>query len=159
MIAHPHFVSNTSLLPLSCTQTERFITGTMANLEPEEFVADSAYRDEISSYTASLTSSAYNFPEKHGRTYHNYREGRYYMPNDDRENERLDVHYMLVSKLMDNKLYHAPLVLHQVHRALDIATGTGLWAIDFADQNPDTEVIANDLSPTQPNLVPPNLRL
>jgi SAM-dependent methyltransferase len=30
-------------------------------------------------------------------------------------------------------------------------------AIDFADQNPSAEVLGNDLSPTQPAWVPPNL--
>lgn len=40
---------------------------------------------------------------------------------------------------------------------LDIGTGTGLWAIDFADAYPSASVIATDLSPIQPTLVPPNV--
>jgi len=43
-------------------------------------------------------------------------------------------------------------------RALDIGTGTGIWAIDFADEHPNTDVIGTDLSPIQPSLVPPNCR-
>jgi cyclopropane fatty-acyl-phospholipid synthase-like methyltransferase len=41
---------------------------------------------------------------------------------------------------------------------LDIGTGTGIWAIDFADSYPSAEVIGTDLSPIQPSWVPPNLR-
>ncbi|RDW82220.1 hypothetical protein BP6252_03332 [Coleophoma cylindrospora] len=42
-------------------------------------------------------------------------------------------------------------------RVLDAGTGTGIWAIDFADQFPDAEVIGSDLSPIQPGWIPPNL--
>lgn len=28
----------------------------------------------------------------------------------------------------------------RVKRVLDVGTGTGLWAIDFADEHPDAEV-------------------
>jgi hypothetical protein len=37
-------------------------------------------------------------------------------------------------------------------------TGTGIWAIDFADAHPSASVIATDLSPIQPTNVPPNLQ-
>ena len=43
-------------------------------------------------------------------------------------------------------------------RVLDLGTGTGIWAIDFADKYPSAEVLGTDLSPTQPSLIPPNLR-
>jgi SAM-dependent methyltransferase len=39
---------------------------------------------------------------------------------------------------------------------LDIGTGTGLWAIEFAEENPTTEVTGVDLSPVQPAFIPPN---
>lgn len=41
---------------------------------------------------------------------------------------------------------------------LDVGTGTGIWAIDFADQFPSAQVIGFDLSPIQPEWVPPNLQ-
>jgi SAM-dependent methyltransferase len=41
---------------------------------------------------------------------------------------------------------------------LDFGTGTGIWAIDFADEFPSATVIGTDLSPIQPDLVPPNLK-
>ena len=40
--------------------------------------------------------------------------------------------------------------------ALHIGTGTGLWAIEMADQYPDAQVTGIDLSPIQPQMVPPN---
>jgi methylase of polypeptide subunit release factors len=44
-------------------------------------------------------------------------------------------------------------------KALDIGTGTGVWALDFADKYPNCDVTGTDISPIQPSLVPPNLRL
>jgi methylase of polypeptide subunit release factors len=41
---------------------------------------------------------------------------------------------------------------------LDLGTGTGIWAIDFADQFPSAIVIGTDLSPIQPTWVLPNVR-
>ena len=40
---------------------------------------------------------------------------------------------------------------------LDLGTGTGRWAIEFADQFPSASVTGIDLSPIQPQFVPPNL--
>ncbi|KAK4096791.1 S-adenosyl-L-methionine-dependent methyltransferase [Parathielavia hyrcaniae] len=41
-------------------------------------------------------------------------------------------------------------------RVLDIGTGTGIWAIDFADEYPEACVIGVDISSIQPRWVPPN---
>ncbi|KAK2756460.1 hypothetical protein FQN54_005353 [Arachnomyces sp. PD_36] len=118
---------------------------------------DSAYGDELSVYTASVTSSVTDFYEENGRRYHAYREGRYLLPNDEKENERLDIHHALIQAAMDDRLFLAPIGdKHQ--RVLDICTGTGIWAIEFADQFPSAEVLGNDLSPTQPTFVPPNVK-
>lgn len=40
---------------------------------------------------------------------------------------------------------------------LDVGTGTGIWAIDFADEHPGSTVVGTDLSPIQPDWVPSNL--
>ncbi|KAF5251620.1 hypothetical protein FANTH_3230 [Fusarium anthophilum] len=34
---------------------------------------------------------------------------------------------------------------------------TGIWAIDYADEHPETQVTGVDLSPIQPDFVPPNV--
>ncbi|KAL9050620.1 MAG: hypothetical protein Q9162_006516 [Coniocarpon cinnabarinum] len=63
----------------------------------------------------------------------------------------------ILTKLLDGKLFLAPLP-PKPQRALDVGTGTGIWAIDFADQYPDCQVVGTDLSPVQPQEVPPNLQ-
>ncbi|KAL1963768.1 hypothetical protein VTN77DRAFT_7834 [Rasamsonia byssochlamydoides] len=46
--------------------------------------------------------------------------------------------------------------LHQSARILSLGTGTGIWAIQFANEYPSAQVIGTDLSPIQPPWVPPN---
>ncbi|KAK0615133.1 methyltransferase [Bombardia bombarda] len=54
----------------------------------------------------------------------------------------------------NDKLYQHP--KQEMKRVLDVGTGTGIWAIDFADEHPEAYVIGVDLSPIQPVWVPPN---
>ncbi|KAL1992214.1 hypothetical protein VTN49DRAFT_4246 [Thermomyces lanuginosus] len=60
------------------------------------------------------------------------------------------------TSVLHRKLYLAPIKNPQ--RVIDLATGTGIWAIDFVDEHPQTEVIGCDLSPTQPTLDPPKVK-
>jgi hypothetical protein len=64
----------------------------------------------------------------------------YYMPNDGTENNRLDLQHNLFLLTSDNKLgLSSPnLPGFKAGRALDLGTGTGIWAIDFADEHPET---------------------
>lgn len=41
---------------------------------------------------------------------------------------------------------------------LDIGTVTGIWACDYAEAHPTTDVVGTDLSLIQPNYSPPNCR-
>ncbi|KAI5812276.1 S-adenosyl-L-methionine-dependent methyltransferase [Pyronema omphalodes] len=105
--------------------------------------------------TASLTSSINQYIFEDGRRYHAYfGQDKYLMPNDDQEQDRLDLHHEILRLAWDDKLYEAPLDSPQ--RILDIGTGTGIWAIDMAEKFPMAEVIGTDLSPIQPSWVPPN---
>ncbi|KAH6690781.1 S-adenosyl-L-methionine-dependent methyltransferase [Leptodontidium sp. MPI-SDFR-AT-0119] len=110
------------------------------------------------SSTTSLSSSIMKFREENGRTYHAHREKNYLLPSDEHELDRLDLQHHLFVLTQHGKLFLSPIPKEQqIHRALDVGTGTGIWAIDFADEHPETQVIGVDLSPTQPTMVPPNL--
>ncbi|KAI1411835.1 S-adenosyl-L-methionine-dependent methyltransferase [Hypoxylon sp. FL1857] len=113
--------------------------------------------DSIRSSTMTLDSSFYHFVQENGRTYHRYKEGRYFLPNDTAEQERLDLQHQLFTLAIGNKLNIAPLQ-GDPPRVLDIATGTGIWAIEFAVQHPESYVIGTDLSPIQPQFLPENCR-
>ncbi|KAJ9307957.1 hypothetical protein DTO217A2_2451 [Paecilomyces variotii] len=121
------------------------------------FENDSSYGDEISNFTASITASAVDYRNENGRRYHAFRDGRYLIPNDEPEKQRLDTLHMLYRTLTGGRLFLSPLP-PAPHRILDLGTGTGSWAIDFADDYPSTEVWGNDLSPIQPAWIPPNVR-
>ncbi|PVH69139.1 S-adenosyl-L-methionine-dependent methyltransferase [Cadophora sp. DSE1049] len=92
----------------------------------------------------------------HGRKYHSYPGGEYLLPNDEREMERLDLQHELFKRTLDGRLHVA--LLPSTHRVLDMGTGTGIWAMEFADRNPMAVVYGIDLSPIQPNWVPPNCK-
>ncbi|KAI5809238.1 S-adenosyl-L-methionine-dependent methyltransferase [Pyronema omphalodes] len=107
--------------------------------------------------TASLSSSVHQYLFENGRRYHAYYgPDKYLMPTDEQEQDRLDLHHEVMRMVWDEKLHHAP--LDQPHRILDIGTGTGIWAIEMADQYRMAEVIGTDLSPIQPEWVPANCR-
>ncbi|KAL6831253.1 S-adenosyl-L-methionine-dependent methyltransferase [Trichoderma sp. SZMC 28015] len=107
--------------------------------------------------SSSLTDSVMDFPRQFGRTYHAYKEGSYAFPNDEVEQERLALQDCAFTRAMGDKLYFAPLDEHPPTRILDIATGTGDWAIAMGDCFPNAIVTATDLSPIQPEVVPTNV--
>ncbi|KUJ09365.1 S-adenosyl-L-methionine-dependent methyltransferase [Mollisia scopiformis] len=118
--------------------------------------ADSAIGSMPGSSTVSLRESVFNYIEENGRTYHAFHAGKYVLPNDEVEQERLDLQHHLFVMTMNNKLHLAPLKNPQ--NVLDIATGTGIWAIEFAEEYPSAAVLGTDLSPIQPAYVPANCR-
>ncbi|KAK6065970.1 methyltransferase domain-containing protein [Seiridium cupressi] len=98
--------------------------------------ADSAIGSITQNSSMSATSSIYQFVEEFGRTFHRYKEG--------------------TLQVLDWKLFLAP--IDRPNRVLDLGTGTGIWAIEFADQNPECDILGTDLSPIQPEYVPANCR-
>src|SRR5436305_7176507 len=125
---------------------------------------DSALGEDLSSETTSLlptetetlSSLVTRFHFENGRRYHAFNAGQYAFPNDDEELDRMDLENQIFLMLLGGKLHHAPLKSPQ--RILDIGTGTGIWAIEIADQYPSASVVGTDLSPVQPTTVPPNLK-
>ncbi|KZN86741.1 hypothetical protein EN45_052860 [Penicillium chrysogenum] len=125
--------------------------------DDSDSVFDDGRSENTSSYTASLLSDVKNYAYENGRRYHSYREGHYVLPNDEPEQDRQDLLHHVRNLVLNGCLFRAPLDSN-IQRALDIGTGTGIWAIDFADSFPSAEVTGTDLSPIQPSWVPPNLR-
>ncbi|KYG41676.1 hypothetical protein M433DRAFT_169355 [Acidomyces richmondensis BFW] len=119
---------------------------------------DSAIGSWTSTRTQSLTSTVTDFKYENGRRYHAFREGDYHLPNDDEEQDRLDMQHAIYRFALDGRLYLAPLAKEKLHHVLDVGTGTGAWSIDMADENPQAQVLGFDLSPIQPDLVPPNCK-
>ncbi|KAM0506956.1 hypothetical protein D7B24_005444 [Verticillium nonalfalfae] len=105
-----------------------------------------------SASTRSITSSVLNYRERHGRTWHSERtDTQYFLPNDSKQLECIDMTHRFLTILLDGKLLLAPLE-PGAKRVLDVGTGTA-----FADAFPEAEVTGTDLSPTQPTWLPSNL--
>jgi SAM-dependent methyltransferase len=100
-------------------------------------------RNLNSIHSQLVASTIFRHREENGRTYHKFRGGEkeYWGPNDDKQNDQLDIAHRMLTLLLDNKLYLAPIDEH-CQRTLDVGCGTGIWAMDFAHAHP--------------SLVPPN---
>lgn len=66
----------------------------------------------------------------------------YVIPNDLRESQRLDFQHFIIREAFQGN--HLAL-LDQPKHILDVATGTGRWAIEIAREFPEAEVIGTDL--------------
>ncbi|PSN75231.1 S-adenosyl-L-methionine-dependent methyltransferase [Corynespora cassiicola Philippines] len=80
----------------------------------------------------------------------------YILPDDEQEQDRLDIKYASLTLVMGGKIAFAP--LKDPQEILDIGTGTGIWAIDAGEEFPSATITAIDLSPIQPTWVPPNVK-
>ncbi|KAF5674119.1 demethylmenaquinone methyltransferase [Fusarium circinatum] len=87
---------------------------------------------ESGSYLTSLNSSVLNYKYENGRRYHAFREGAYLVPNDDKEQDRMDLGHHIYRLVLGGNLFLAP-IGDKVKRVLDLGTGTGIWAMDFAE--------------------------
>ncbi|KAI1435540.1 methyltransferase LaeA [Xylaria sp. CBS 124048] len=99
-----------------------------------------------------------------GRHYGTFRQGRYLLPCDDVECDRLDIMHKfflvvaqstgtLLDSLPSNKLPIQP-------KVLDLGCGTGIWAIDIADRlggHGNYHIEGWDLNMIQPEAIPPGV--
>jgi SAM-dependent methyltransferase len=121
--------------------------------------ADSALGFDAESSTASVSASILEYRRSQGRTYHSDKfTTSYFLPNDDQQLESVDLTHHYLTILLDDQLFLPPLKEDKLQKVLDVGTGTGIWAIEFADRYPNVEIIGTDLSPCQPEWVPPNVR-
>jgi len=121
--------------------------------------AASTYGSGASLASTSITSSVLKYEWKHGRRYHSYQSGAYNFPNDEKEQDRLDMIHHVYYRLMGDRLFLAPIKPDDGLRVLDLGAGTGLWAIQLGDEHPGAaQIVGNDLSPIQSQWCPPNVK-
>ncbi|KAF5524901.1 Secondary metabolism regulator laeA [Colletotrichum aenigma] len=130
----------------------------LAPEEADEGVSETGSANGSSgSSLASLRSSILEHRRENGRRYHGMSEGTYILPNDEQEQERLDINHHLWRVTWDGDLCRSP-KRNGANRVLDLGTGTGIWSIEYAEDHPEATVIGVDLSPIQPEFVPPNCK-
>ena len=112
---------------------------------------------DAASSTQSLSSTVQNYQYENGRRYHAFRQGEYAYPNDEKEQQRLDLHHHINLLALNGELFRAPVKMDRA-RVLDLGTGTGIWASEVADEYPSAEILGTDLSPIQESWVPPNCK-
>ncbi|EAQ89710.1 hypothetical protein CHGG_06329 [Chaetomium globosum CBS 148.51] len=126
-------------------------------VDSDDLGTDDGYgTDSNTTASTSLAESVRDYIFENGRRYHKFREGRYNFPNDDVEQQREDMKHAMV-KLLCGQLYFAP-IGERPNEILDIGTGTGIWAIEMGDLFATSNILGVDLSPIQPEWVPPNVR-
>ncbi|KAK7985545.1 hypothetical protein PG988_003167 [Apiospora saccharicola] len=97
-------------------------------------------RPEYEFDDGDTVADRYSYVAEDGRTYQGYMPG--------------DFSHAIYRLLLDNKLAAAPLRFPE--KVLDVGKGTGIWALEFAEENPTSEVIGTDLSMIQPLPWTPN---
>lgn len=124
-------------------------------LDADEDDTDSVLDGQVRDSLTSLRSSILQYQQENGRTYHAMSAGKYFLPNDDVEVERLDLQHAVMGVTLGGDHCLCP-KNNGAKRVLDLGTGSGIWAIEYADAHPEADVIGVDLSPVQPSFVPPN---
>lgn len=100
-----------------------------SHIEVDSAPSDGYETDDAGSTgSTSMSSSVRDYVFENNRRYHSYKEGRYLLPNDDREQEREDMKHAMILHASEGKLHFAP--LDNPQKILDLGTGTGIWAID-----------------------------
>ncbi|TVY32021.1 putative methyltransferase [Lachnellula subtilissima] len=140
--------------------------------EPTDIIEadDDSFSDEgadvggENSLMTSFSSSLVKGVEENGRTYASYGKEatnehcecqEYGAPMDEQEMDRIDMAHAKYFMLLDKKRWLAPIPA-QPQKVLDLACGTGIWSIDFADAYPSAEVTGVDIAPIQPKWTSPN---
>lgn len=122
----------------------------------EDLTDETGYgSDDAAESSRSLASAANVYRYENGRRYHSFRDGSYWAPNDQKNSSFENIFHHLMLLTLDDRLYLAPIASPK--HVIDLGTGSGIWAIDFADHHEDAEVLGVDLSIVQ-DTTRPNLR-
>lgn len=126
-------------------------------LEADANITNGENEDDFVSDTTSIESWIQEYRIENGRRYHSFGDKDYWGPNDEMAQQQLNLAHELFTKTFGGQLCLAPIPTRPI-RVLDVGTGTGIWAIDFAVQYPEADIVGVDLSPIQPEWVPSNCR-
>ncbi|KAK7424169.1 hypothetical protein QQZ08_008775 [Neonectria magnoliae] len=94
--------------------------------------------------------------EENGRLYHP--RGRYHFPSDQAEKDRLNLQHEAWLLTFNGELGLCPKIREMGHNVLDIGTGTGVWAIDYALKHKGSMVTGLDIT-GHPSPGPMNYKL
>lgn len=123
---------------------------------PDLEIDDEAYAESIStSYVSSIASEISRGILENERLYPQYGKHSYGMPIDEAEMDRMDLQHRKYELVIGDRHFLAP-IGDSPQRILDLATGTGIWALDVADMFPSAQVLGVDIAPIQPRWVAPN---
>ncbi|KAI1922977.1 hypothetical protein LOZ52_001131 [Ophidiomyces ophidiicola] len=98
-------------------------TGT---IEVDEEEIDKPAVSYLHSSATSVASEVHKYRVENGRQYHGYRDGTYLPMTDESRSE-----HRLFRLVLEGRLYLSPLT-KDPRKVLDLGTGTGSWALDFA---------------------------
>lgn len=99
------------------------------------------------SSTSSLYPAVAGFRFENNRRYNSYRMGKWILPNDEQEQDRMQIIDQMLILVLNGERHTVPIL--QPQRILDVGTGTGVWAIEMAYKFPNARIIGTDLSPIQ----------
>jgi hypothetical protein len=70
--------------------------------------------------TETVRSSIYDYKYEYGRRFHAFKEGAYFMPNDEPEQDRMNMQHQAYVLASRAHLYFAP--INSPRRVLDLGT-------------------------------------
>ncbi|RMJ06634.1 hypothetical protein CDV36_013774 [Fusarium kuroshium] len=162
----------TNELGVSLAQTADLVNDQVAPLEAEvsadDNLATGVTDDELS--TISLRSSIREYHMINGRGYHRDESKLdliaefissqltfpdYYLPSDEAYINLADLQNHQLLLTFGGERYFSPNA-ETARRVLDVGTGTGIWAVEFANDHPHAQVFGIDIAAIQPDFVPPN---
>jgi len=123
----------------------------------DELSDNSSYEDETlavggRSPVTSIFSTSSFVVEQNGRLYAS--RSSYPLPVDEQAQDEARLLHLVIASLVGDM--YLPL-LQDGSRILDLACGSGTWAIDMGDKNPSCTVRGADIVPAFPEYVPPNV--
>ncbi|RSL43385.1 hypothetical protein CEP54_015103 [Fusarium duplospermum] len=125
--------------------------------DDDDDIIDSTFGDDDKS-TTTLDPEELHMLYVYGREYTSAYVGACSCtPTDDKYRGVMDSKYRSATEEPGWSLHLAPLK-ENIQLVLDIGTGIGSWAIQFAETHPSSTVIGTDIAPIQPLRVPPNVQ-